>query len=219
MRDGQYFKLRNILLVSIMVASTSNASNFRPWLSFSTLWGQGGTGIVHEDVEFRKSLTYEFVWDWEEEEFTYHQITSAIDYRAHTVGFKYRYQLSKSEYAPYVGYFIPIECEFPISIYNEAEYRINSVVKDTDYLRTRHIFSVYAPREFKEKYILWPYIALDTFIDWQEFEIEKIRLNMGYFMTINRIRARVYIIPWSGGIKEEEWDDNSKIGATATYNW
>lgn len=191
----------------------------KPWMSLSSLWGQGGTGVSYKDSPYIYNLRYNFVWDWSDREFQYHQIAPSIDLKDYTVGFKYRYQLEQYEYTPFVGYFYRLKTYLPVSLYSEVEYRIDSVVKDENYVRSRHIFSIYAPKTFQKKYFIRPYIAWDSFVDWDEADFEKNRLNIGYFMAVKKIKARIYVIPWSNGIEEQEWDDRSSFGASMTYLW
>ncbi|MFA7219146.1 MAG: hypothetical protein WC119_01295 [Synergistaceae bacterium] len=212
-----------LVFFSIIYCSTSaeeiSKLKVRPWVSLSSLWGQGGAGIKAMDkngIEY--VIPYSFVWDFEED-FTYHEISPYIGYDSYRIGLKYRRQLHQDEYSPFVGYFVPFRFHNPITIYNEAEYRMNSVVKDSDYFRTRHIFTVYASDEFREKYFIRPYVSLDSFIDWEEIRDEKIRLSFGYFLYFERVTARVYFTPWSNGTKEREWDDQNNFGASVTYKW
>jgi hypothetical protein len=192
----------------------------KPWFALSTLWGQGGLGLQVHNPSRQYGIRYNFVANWLDDfNFTYHEVALSTRADNTTFGIKYRHQLSKDEWTPYVGYFIPIRTKVPMSIYNEAEYRFNSVVKDGDYLRTRNILTVYAPKWVEEAILLKPYVALDAFMDWEEADYEKLRLNVGYFIHMEKATARIYFIPWSDGIEEEEWDDQSSFGATLIYHW
>lgn len=214
--------LRSIIISILLTASTTMAGVIRPWLSLSSLWGQGSSGVAYKEspqntLEYH--FMYDFVWDWYVKDFTYHEVAPSVRVDRYTFGYKYRHQLSQDEHAPFVGYFHPFYFKYPVSIYNELEYRINSVVKEKEYFRTRHVFALYASKDFVNKHEIKPYIATDLFLDWEDIQREKIRLSVGYFMTMDRMTARVYITPWTDGIKEEEWDDNSRLGASVTYKW
>jgi hypothetical protein len=213
-----------IIIVAIFIISLTMAEEasikVHPWFALSTLWGQGGTGLQIQDISLREyGVRYNFVVNWYYFDFTYHEVDLFTRKEKFTLGIRYRCQLSQDEYTPYIGYFIPLRINIPMSIYNEAEYRFNSVVKDEDYLRTRHIFTVYIPYWVQEKIFLRPYIALDSFIDWDEIDYEKLKLNIGYFINFDNATARIYFIPWSDGVEEQEWDDQRSIGATLTYHW
>jgi len=207
-----------LVLFIISVSTSSLAQNTHGWFSLSGLWGQGETGIVFKHKLVSYFLRYSFVLDWTEQDFTYHQVAPAVEYGPYSFGLRYRCQLNQNEYTPYLSYFKPFYFKYPISIYNEAEYRINSVIKD-NYCRTRHIVTLYAPKIFQEKYFVKPYVAIDSFVDWDEMVFEKNRLNFGYFIVINHMQARAYVIPWSNGVKEEEWNDKNRFGASIAYSW
>ena len=211
------YKIKTIFM--IMMLTLLLGAKTRPWISLSSLWGQGGAGITSRQESYTLNLKYYFVLDWKEPEITYHEISKSIDYEDFTLGFKYRYQLSKDEYTPFLGYFYQKRYKYPFTFYSEAEYRINSIVNDSDYLRTRHIATIYATDTFCKRYSLRPYVSLDSFVDWSDASVEKVRLNIGYFMNFEKVKVRVYFLPWTWGEKEEEWDDNSWVGATVQYLW
>lgn len=196
-------------------------TEWHPWFALSTLWGQGNVGTQVNHYEKIYGVSYNFVSGWLNWDFSYHEVAVYTIRDQWTFGGKYRRQLSQDEVAPYTAYFIPLKDRYftPMSIYNEAEYRINSVVKDGDYVRTRHIFTMYAPDSWIEAIYMKPYAALDGFMDWEDVEREKMRLNIGYFIPLKKAVARVYFIPWNDGIREEEWDDRARIGATLIYKW
>ena len=199
--------------------SKNTSSHCRPWFALSTLWGQGGLGVGYKPNQFTYNLNYNFVANWALMEFTYHEVDLNSAYDNYKIGIKYRNQLSNNEISPYVGYFMPFGNKMlPLSVYNEVEYRIHSLVKD-DYFRSRHIFSIYANNYIVDKIFIRPYIAFDAYIDLEEFRREKNRLNVGYFIEFKNASVRVYYIPWSVGIKEKEWDDQNSFGASLTYRW
>lgn len=199
--------------------SKNTSSNCRPWFALSTLWGQGGLGISYKPTSITFSLNYNFVANWALMEFTYHEVDLNSAYDDYKIGIKYRNQLSNNEISPYVGYFMPFNNKMlPLSVYNEVEYRMHSLVKD-DYFRSRHIFSIYANNYIVDKIFIRPYIAFDAYIDLDDFRREKNRLNVGYFIDFKNVSVRVYYIPWSVGIKEQEWDDQNSFGASLTYRW
>lgn len=208
------------ILFLYLIACSIHASEINPWVSLSTLWGQGDLGIALKPDENAYILSYNFVWEWDDKDFTYHEVGLAWRKDRLTLGSRYRRQLSQDEYAPYVSYFIPIRQYYlPMSLYNELEYRVNSVVKEQDYLRTRNIFSLYSPKDVEEKLGIRPYVSYDLFMDWDESEYEKMRAMIGYFIYLEKAVVRVYYIPWSRGISEESWDDNASFGATVIYRW
>jgi len=218
------YTLKYILVVFIMITTAINVSaetELHPWFALSTIWGQGNAGINMGQEKVTYGLSYNFVAKWFDWDFTYHEVALYRKYDDWTLGFKYRHQLSQDEWTPYAGYFLPLRDQFftPMSLYNEVEYRINSVVKEGDYVRTRHIYTMYAPKSWVDVIYLKPYVALDAFIDWEDVRREKVRLNVGYFINLKRAVARIYCIPWSKGIQEEEWDDQVNIGATLIYKW
>ena len=207
-----------ILFVSLYSKADEIKSEIHPWVSASGIWGQGGAGVAYKKTNIY-SLRYDFVLDWQSTSFSYHQITPSIDIKNYTIGFKYINQLSQDEYTPYIGHFKPFYFKYPVTIYNEAEYRINSVAKDEDYVRTRHIVTLYESDKFLEKYYIRPYVSIDSCIDWYDDKFEKNRLSVGYFFNVGKFKIRVYAFIWSNGIKEKEWDDRSKFGATALYEF
>ena len=198
-----------------------NKWKIKPWASLSTLWGQGGVGLQLQNSPLRQwNLSYNFVADWlDGADFTYHEVALSVRQKNATLGMKYRHQLSQDEWTPFVAYFIPFEkLVLPMSIYNEAEYRFNSAFKPNDYLRTRHVFTIYAPNWFHKKFYLRPYVAFDAFWDWDDVEYEKLRLSVGYFIYLKQATVRAYYIPWSTGIEEENWDDKHSFGASVTFH-
>jgi len=174
------YKVRWMVLLLILLAIPAFAE-IRPWVSLSGFWGQGNAGVGYKDKSTKYILKYDYVYDLDDRDFTYHQVTPYIDCGRYSYGVKYRHQLSQDEYAPVVAYFHPWYHKYPLSLYNEVEYRINSVVKGHDYFRSRHIFTIYAPKLFQNRYSIKPYVAVDTFLDWEEAILEKTRLNVGYF--------------------------------------
>jgi hypothetical protein len=192
--------------------------NIRPFVSLSSLWGQGSTGINYLNNELIYSAIYEFVYNLDDG-FTYHENTLSLRRNNATGGIRYRRQLHQDEFAPFISYFMLLMNKpLPISLYNDAEYRFNPILKD-DYLRSRHILSFYTPYHIEEKFNVRPYIAFDYFFDWDYLDTEKIRLNLGYFLFLEKITARVYYIPWTYGRKENSWDDKSNMGASVSYRW
>jgi len=207
------------IMATINVAYGQSSNNFHPWVALSTLWGQGGLGIGYKPTDLTYNLNYNFVANWASMEFTYNEVDLNWDYDRYKSGIKYRNQLSNDEISPYAGYLIPFNNKIlPLSIYNEVEYRIHSLAKD-DYFRSRHVFSLYANNYIVDKIFIRPYIAFDAYIELDEFRREKNRLNIGYFINLKKAIVRVYYIPWSMGVKDQEWDDQNSFGASLTYRW
>lgn len=203
-----------------VISNYGSISNIKPWIAISTLWGQGNAGaIVKQKANKHYGLSYNFVSDWSEFDFTYHEVALFTSYDRSKIGMKYRHQRSQTEWTPYVSYFISSNKALPVSLYNELEYRHNSIVKSNDYVRTRHIASIYVPKWIENKIYIRPYAALDFYMDWDDVRYEKMRLNIGYFLKIERTSLRVYFLPWSKGKKEESWNDKNTIGASLIYNF
>jgi len=212
----RFFKNKAICLLLILFAARNVLSDIHPWFALSSLWGQGSTGISFYESPFIYSLKYDFVYN--KDGFTYHELVPCVVFDECTFGIKYRWQLNQHEYTPYAGYFLQFKyLTIPTSLYNELEYRMNSVVKDSDYFRSRHILTFYAP--VKKGCIFRPYFAIDSFVDFDDVIIEKTRLNLGYFIHLKRCTVRAYFIPVAYGRKEEEWDDDNSFGASLTYKW
>jgi len=210
------FKGKIICFILLLFTTTNVLSSIHPWFALSTLWGQGSAGLSYDKDPYVYSLNYNFVYG--SEGFTYHELAPHILFDKYTLGIKYRWQLDQDEYAPYIGYFLPFkDFVIPISLYNELEYRIDSVVKDYDYYRSRHILAFYAP--INDESIFRPYFAIDSFVNLSSKDFEKTRLNLGYFIYLKSCTVRVYFIPVADGNKEEEWDDSNSFGASVIYKW
>jgi hypothetical protein len=210
------FKGKIFCLILLLFTTTNVLSNIHPWFALSSLWGQGSAGLSYYDDPIIYTLKYDFVYG--SEGFTYHEVAPYMIFDKYSWGIRYRWQLDQDEYAPYVGYFLQFkDLAVPISLYNELEYRINSVVKSYDYYRSRHILTFYAPLEDDD--IFRPYFAIDSFINLSSKDFEKTRLNLGYFIYLKSCTVRVYFIPVTYGNKEEEWDDDNSFGASVIYKW
>ena len=200
-------------------ATTNETENVHPWVALSSLWGQGNAGLAYSQKPITYFMRYDFVWKWSENEFTYHEVGLSSEYKDTTIGSRYRWQLDQDEVAPYIGHFDQWRLQYPITLYNEAEYRFNPAISGEDYARTRTLLMLYASNAFYKEHSVRPYVALDVFANWRDVEVEKTRFLMGYIMRIGRFSGTVYVIPWRDGIKEEEWKDVSFIGASAIVNF
>lgn len=215
--------LKNIMKVIFIIVLqlffvSSGIAQVRPFIALSSLWGQGSLGVNYLSNQLLYSAMYEFVYDLNDG-FTYHENTLSLRNKNITIGARYRRQLSQDEFAPFTSYFMQLNRKYvPITLYNDFEYRVNHALRD-DYFRSRHILSFYAPDKLEESFNFRPYLAFDYFFDWNDFDTEKIRLNLGYFLFLEKVTARVYYIPWTYGIKENSWDDRNSIGASVSYRW
>ena len=208
------------MLTATVNAETNNVKRILPWIGLSSIWGQGNSGVaLKESEDLTYFLRYNFVWQWDEAEFSYHQVAPSIDYEDLSLGTRYRWQNDQGEISPFVGYFNQWHTKYPTTLYNEIEYRFNPVISNDDYMRTRTMLTFYATKAFYRKHNLRPYIMADIFTNWREPEIEKTRLIVGYIMRVGRLKGTIYVIPLRDGAKEEEWKDQSRFGASAIISF
>tara|TARA_R110000824_G_scaffold218435_2_gene405056 strand:+ start:6009 stop:6638 length:630 start_codon:yes stop_codon:yes gene_type:complete len=204
----------SILLLISCLATTSFAKTNKQWAAWvapSSFWGQGHAGTTHKIGDKYGSFIYNYVYDWKDTEFKFHETT--LKFREDNVQFGSRYRWQDNhEVSPFVGASHRWEC---LTFYNEIEYRFNQPIYHRDYVRTRSKIDL---TFFKEE-DLRPYIALDLFFNWDATEIEKTRLYVGYSMTVGNRTGTLFVIPWVDGELEENWLDKRRFGVGATINF
>jgi hypothetical protein len=204
------------LLILFLIISSSVFGEIHPWVSIAGIWGQGGAGLSINKKHF---INYYYVFDWDDKTIDYQEINLFNRINNFTYGLKFKSQLESIEYAPYAGYFYQYNSKFPITLYNEIEYRINPSFYEEDYIRTRHILAIYATDDFYKKSGVRPFFAFDSLYKWDTLEFEQNRIQIGYFMYVNKMSVRFYFIPWREGATELSWDDQNNFGVSIQYNF
>lgn len=204
-----------LILTLITLNALISEAQIRPYISLSSVWGDGGAGLVYKRDDIRYNFNYNFVL--EGRDIVYQQFQLSTDFKDYGGGIRLRKQFRQDEYAPFVYRVFHLDTHYPFSIYNELEYRVNNAIYERDYIRTKNVFVLYASDDFKDKFFLRPYAAVDNFINWDDVDIEKVRFHIGYLISLYNMVVRAYYIPWTYGVKEKEWDDRNSFGASISY--
>ncbi len=206
-------KLVPIILVVFSFCSfgQDKAGDIHGWVSASTLWGQGNAGlnlkVFNEDIVLSDS----FVFDWDKNEISYNETEVSISSKNHIYGVRGRWDKEYFEPSPFVGHILKIKTAFPVSFYNEIEYRDRL---ESDYFRSSHTLTVVYPYGFFGEKAIKPFVANSTFINVNSIEFEKNRIYFVYFLNLVKYNCMVYYIPKVYGDVGKEWDDTNKFGAS-----
>lgn len=217
--------IRSLLLVFLMFGGLSSPAesfldNTRGWVSLSSLWGQGGMGLSYRNTNYTYSISDFYNYSWKDSSISYNEVELLRRHGSVFEGVRLRYQYEDHEVAPFTGrhdYFDKDDgTPIPFSLHNEIEWRESPYTGDS-YLRTQHGFTLFSPKKFFDKNEFTPFASIVAFYDWEEMDIEKTRVYVGYSLKVDRYKFSLYYIPWRDGSIEEEWDDQRSFGATIKY--
>lgn len=210
-----------LLLICCQVLAADSIDNTRAWMSMSSLWGQGGLGASYRTTNATYCVTDFFNYDWGTSEFSYNEVELLKKHGKYFEGVRFRYQAQDNEAAPFIGrhdYFGKKTVYVPFSIHNEIEWRESPYNRDS-YLRTQHGLTLFSPETFFDKNELTPFVGIVSYYDWDNTEIEKTRVYVGYSMKVDHYHFSLYYIPWRDGAQEKEWDDQRDFGASIQYHF
>jgi hypothetical protein len=222
-----YFLEAKTLILNVFLIFSLNVFSEEikvyPWFSLSSIWGQGSVGsVIYRDIKFKIVPSFDFVYDYSEKGFTYKKLGLRIEDEELRYGINFIEQQNENEISPFVGFYSTFKkVKHPLMLYNQIEYRHNPVFNDfNDYFRSKHGITVfYKERVGNKDFYIRPYISNDFYVSYDNFDLEKSVLFVGYFMKVPKAKINVYFIPYRYGLIENSWNDTKDFGASLVFEF
>lgn len=204
------------------------------WVSGSVLWGQGNIG--YENFLDSQSLLvdYSFLYSYSKGKPTYNEILLRHNF-FRMFKFDYYYGIffidegemftEGIEYYPHIGIVLHVDKEkYSAKIENRLGYFFNRMYEDETGSDFEYMLSyqIMMGNNFIERKYFTPFVRVENFFTVASEDLiysNKNRIYLGVSLIFEHHGFSAYYIPYNSGSMSGSWDDNNRLGVSASYKF